>query len=119
MSAANSATRSALALEVHLGRLVVEGAGEAAGHVVEGAGVQLADGLVIGDGEAELFGDALRLPFGRAEEGGLSKETRRFAAGFWDLAERAEALRWVAMVSILFECAGGGAVDLISACSPR
>ena len=58
------------ALEVHLGRFVVESAGETAGHVMEGAGVKLADGLVVGGGEAELFGDALGLRCGRAEEGG-------------------------------------------------
>ena len=37
---------------------------------LEGAGVKFADGLVVGGGEAELFGDALGLRCGRAEEGG-------------------------------------------------
>ena len=71
---------------MHLGRLVVEGAGEAVGHVVEGAGVQLADGLVVGDGEAELFGDALGLSLGRAEEGGLFEGDGPVGGGLRGLA---------------------------------
>src|SRR5271166_4098802 len=51
------------ALEVHLGRLVVEGAFEGLGHPLEGARVLGADRVVVGDDEAksgcDVFRDAL------------------------------------------------------------
>src|SRR5271169_6297204 len=47
-------------LEVHLGRLVVEGAFEGLGHPLEGARVLGADRVVVGDDEAEGGSDVFR-----------------------------------------------------------
>src|SRR5271170_6807444 len=63
------------ALEVHLGRLVVEGAFEGLGHPLEGARVLGADRVVVGGDEAEGGGDVFRDPLVGAElEGHLEGE---------------------------------------------
>src|SRR5271166_4418349 len=63
------------ALEVHLGRLVVEGAFEGLGHPLEGARVLGADRVVVGDDEAEGGSDVFRDALVGAElEGHLEGE---------------------------------------------
>ena len=63
------------ALEVHLGRLFVEGAFEGLGHPLEGARVLGADRVVVGDDEAEGGGDVFRDALVGAElEGHLEGE---------------------------------------------
>ena len=60
------------ALEVHGGRLVVEGAFEGLGHALDGDRVLGADGFVFGDDEAEGLGDVFRDALVGAElDGGL------------------------------------------------
>ena len=58
------------ALEVHGGRLVVEGAFEGLGHALDGGRVLGADGVVFGDDEAEGLGDVFRDALVWAEVGG-------------------------------------------------
>src|SRR5271165_2129978 len=63
------------ALEVHLGRLVVEGAFEGLGHPLEGARVLGSDRVVVGDDEAEGASDVFRDALVGAElEGHLEGE---------------------------------------------
>ena len=69
--------------------------------------MQLADHLVIGDGEAELLGDALGLPLCRAEEGGLFEGDGPVGGGLRGLAGLRRSLAIGDHGVDPFECAGG------------
>ena len=90
------------ALEVHGGRLVVEGAFEGLGHALDGERVLGADGFVFGDDEAEGLGDVSATPWWGQSWTAVSKVT-----GVRVSRLGADLERFVAIVEILLSCAVG------------